>query len=111
VVNLKAQIGKKFYIKISKRQELIMKEIQTQRINTYLDALRAYPPEWEALITEKERYTFGELIEAAERVRKHPKEIEEKQGTDDRASAYSVSGIWRRKYGSGDCTVRCKNFR
>ena len=76
-----------------------MKEIQTQRINTYLDALRAYPPEWEALITEKERYTFGELIEAAERV------------TDDRASAYSVSGIWRRKYGSGDCTVRCKNFR
>ena len=57
-----------------------MKEIQTQRINTYLDALRAYPPEWEALITEKERYTFGELIEAAERVRKHPKEIEEKQG-------------------------------
>ena len=72
-----------------------MKEIQTQRINTYLDALRAYPPEWEALITEKERYTFGELIEAAERVRKHPKEIEEKQG------------IWRRKYGSGDCTVRC----
>ncbi len=34
----------------------------------------------EALITEKERYTFGELIEAAERVRKHPKEIEEKQG-------------------------------
>ena len=95
-----------------------MKEIQTQRINTYLDALRAYPPEWEALITEKERYTFGELIEAAERVRKHPKEIEEKQGkrhmdpgTDDRASAYSVSGIWRRKCGSGDCTVRCKNFR
>ncbi|WP_118522965.1 hypothetical protein [Clostridium sp. AF29-8BH] len=57
-----------------------MKEIQTQCINTYLDALRAYPPEWEALITEKERYTFGELIEAAERVRKHPKEIEEKQG-------------------------------
>ena len=52
-----------------------MKEIQTQRINTYLDALRAYPPEWEALITEKERYTFGELIEAAERVSKHPKEI------------------------------------
>ena len=44
-----------------------MKEIQTQRINTYLDALRAYPPEWEALITENERYTFGELIEAAER--------------------------------------------
>lgn len=94
-----------------------MKEIQTQRINTYLDALRAYLPEWEALITEKERYTFGELIEAAERVRKHPKEIEEKQGkrhihsdpgTDDRASAYSVSGIWRRKCGSGDCTVRCK---
>ena len=41
MVNLKAQIGKKFYIKISKRQELIMKEIQTQRINTYLDALRA----------------------------------------------------------------------
>lgn len=38
------------------------------------------PAEWEALITEKERYTFGELIEAAERVRKHPKEIEEKQG-------------------------------
>lgn len=33
-----------------------------------------------SLITEKERYTFGELIEAAERVRKHPKEIEEKQG-------------------------------
>ena len=57
-----------------------MKEIQTQRINTYLDALRAYPPEREALITENERYTFGELIEAAERVRKHPKEIEEKQG-------------------------------
>ena len=43
-----------------------MKEIQTQCINTYLDALRAYPPEWEALITEKERYTFGELIEAAD---------------------------------------------
>ena len=43
-----------------------MKEIQTQRINTYLDALRAYPPEREALITENERYTFGELIEAAE---------------------------------------------
>ena len=47
-----------------------MKEIQTQRINTYLDALRAYPPEWEALITEKERYTFGELIEAAESLRR-----------------------------------------
>ena len=59
MVNLKAQIDKKFYIKISKRQELIMKEIQTQRINTYLDALRAYPPEREALITENERYTFG----------------------------------------------------
>ena len=96
-----------------------MKEIQTQRINTYLDALRAYPPEWEALITENERYTFGELIEAAERVRKHPKEIEEKQGKrhihwiqePTIASAHSVSGIWRRKYGSGDCTVRCKNFR
>jgi len=91
-----------------------MKEIQTQRINTYLDALRAYPPEWEALITEKERYTFGRTCkETSERDRRktgktsHPLD----PGTDDRASAYSVSGIWRRKYGSGDCTVRCKNFR
>mgnify|MGYP000162755939 CR=1 FL=1 len=75
-----------------------MKEIQTQRINTYLDALRAYPPEWEALITEKERYTFGELIEAAERVRKHPKEIEEKQvtstGSRNRRSRISSFSFW-----------------
>ena len=93
-----------------------MKEIQTQRINTYLDALRAYPPEWEALITEKERgaHRGGRTCkETSERDRRktgktsHPLD----PGTDDRASAYSVSGIWRRKYGSGDCTVRCKNFR
>ena len=74
-----------------------MKEIQTQRINTYLDALRAYPPEWEALITEKERYTFGELIKAAERVRKHPKEIEENvtsTGTRNRLSRISLFSFW-----------------
>ena len=77
-----------------------MKEIQTQRINTYLDALRAYPPSGEALITEKERYTFGELIEAAERVRKHPKEIEEEQenvtstGSGNRRSRISSFSFW-----------------
>lgn len=77
-----------------------MKEIQTQRINTYLDALRAYPPEREALITENERYTFGELIEAAERVRKHPKEIEENRenvtstGSRNRRSRISSFSFW-----------------
>ena len=77
-----------------------MKEIQTQRINTYLDALRAYPPEWEALITEKERYTFGELIEAAERVRKHPKEIEEKQGKN-------IERMFRKHYEKMYNLARC----
>ena len=81
VVNTKVQIGENSsMIRINKRQGLIMGEIQAQHINTYLDALRAYPPEREALITEKERYTFGELIESAERVREYKKEIEEKQG-------------------------------
>lgn len=37
-----------------------------KKLNSYLDTLRLYPPERMALITEHKRYTFGELIEAAE---------------------------------------------
>ncbi len=90
-----------------------MKEIQTQRIN-YLDALRAYP-KWEALITEKERYTFRSSSGGAERVGNIRKKEEKQEnvtstGSRNRRSRISLFSFWHmeRKYGSSDCTRPCK---
>ncbi len=50
-----------------------------KKIKTYLDTLRLYPPERDALITEKKRYTFGDLIEAAESLKKQDERRSDKE--------------------------------
>ncbi len=58
------------------------------KINSYLDALKLYPSDRDALITENKRYTFGELIEAAEFLKSRYYNGTENVGTDNSLSLH-----------------------